>query len=414
MRDLEPQAVVGLEAPVVESSPTPRATGATGQIALVGEDDNIWVILADGSHLGAITSDASPNQLTYRYPTWSPDGQTLAFVELATDGGAPQKSALHFVAPGGSERRRVNTAFPPFYLSWSPTSDTLAFLSSGERGTLALRGVDVARGAREAATISEGQPFYFSWHPGGQRMLAHIGARELAFVGLGGDRERLDVEAGLFQAPHWSTDGERLAYVTGGESPDNVLVISDAAGDNAVPVAARPGLFTFNWSPDSRRLAYSFTEERVGLAAFGPLWVRDIATGQAWELSREPVLAFFWSPDASKLAFLRLDRPDTVPHAPQSAPLRQESPIWFRWHIWNGERTYPLARFAPSDSFLLDYVRYFDQYAQSISLWSPDSTTLLFAGTSDDGRAGIWTLPVEPGSRPHRIARGTLATWSPR
>ncbi|MGH2543865.1 MAG: hypothetical protein ACRDIB_13765, partial [Ardenticatenaceae bacterium] len=280
--------------------------------------------------------------------------------------------------------------------------------------TLALRAVDVAAGAQEATTVSEGAPFYFSWNPEGQRMLAHIGADELAFIHLDGSRERVDVDAGQFHAPHWSADGQRLAYVVEGEEREGTLLVRDAGGEQTLEIASQPGTFSLNWSPDSRRLAYSFTEEWTGLVAYGPLWVRDIGTGETRELSKEPVVAFFWSPDGSKLAFLRPELRDTAPRAPQTAPFRQQTLIWLRWHVWDGERTYPLVRFSPSQSFLLDYVRYFNQYAQSISLWSPDSRMLLFAGTSEDGRAGIWTLPVEPGSLPQRVARGTLATWAPR
>ncbi len=127
-----------------------------------------------------------------------------------------------------------------------------------------------------------------------------------------------------------------------------------------------------------------------------------------------PVVAFFWSPDGKKVAFLRPDQSGPANRSPEAAPLQQEERVWLRWHIWDGERTYPLARFSPTESFLLDYLRYFDQYAQSSSLWSPDSQTLLYAGTSEDGRAGIWTLPVAEKSTPQRVARGVLATWSPR
>ncbi|MDQ4074912.1 MAG: hypothetical protein M3220_01560 [Chloroflexota bacterium] len=385
----------------------------TGRIALVGEDGNIWTVSPDGKDLVAITDDASRSTQIYRYPTWSPDGRMLAFVELPQDAvPIPSDSALHLLATESGERQRIPTDFPPFYLYWSPTSEMLAFLSNWTTGGLALRMVDVAGDAHEVITIARGNPFYFSWNPDGAKMLAHIGGEELVLLDQDGHREPLDVEPGLFQAPHWSEDGERLAFVTEAEGTEDTLVVADASGENVAEVSSARGLFTFNWSPDNRRLAYSFTLQRIGLAGFGPLWVRDLEANRAWELSKMPVVAFFWSPDGKKVAFLRpeLRRRDQRP--PQASPPKQESRLWFRWHIWNGERTYPLARFSPTRSFLLDYLRYFDQYAQSVSLWSPDSQTLLYAGTGEDGRRGIWTLPVEESSTPQRIARGVLATWS--
>ncbi len=384
------------------------------RIALLGEDGNIQLVNADGSEPFSLTEDASQSR-SYRYPTWSPDGRSLAFVELSLEAeDTLTSSALHFVSMENEERRQITTTFPPFYLFWNPTSEALAFLSNSSTGSISLQMVEVQAGATEATAVMEGSPFYFSWSPNGERLFAHIGREQLTFMDRAGVLEPLDVTAGLFQAPHWTVDGQRLAFVSQGEGRDNILNVSDASGGEITEVTREEGLFTLNWSPDSQRIAYSYTRRTAGFAAFGPLWVRDVETGSAWELSKEPVVAFFWSPDGRSLAFLRPEQREPVERAPEAAPLRQEPQLWLRWHVWNGERTYPLVRFSPTQEFLLDYLRFFDQYAQSISLWSPDSQMLLYTGLSESGASGVWTLPIAENSTPRRVGRGVLATWSPR
>ena len=386
---------------------------ALNRLVVLAQDGNVLTMDPDGGNSVALTEDAAQGR-AYLYPTWSPDGRAVAFVELTVqEGEAAGASALHIVSQDGREARRIRTEFPPFYLFWSPTSETLAFLSNWASG-LALRMVDVAGGATEARTVGEGNPFYFSWEPGGQSLFAHIGNNDLTFLDTDGNRAPLDVAAGQFQAPHWSADGQRLAFVTEGENDQNTLNISDATGEQVRELASQRGPLSFNWSPDNDRLAYSHGTQQVGLAAFGPLWVVDVETNQSWELSKEPVVAFFWSPDGESVAFLRPEIHDPVERSPEAAPLRQNGQLWLRWHLWNGERTYPLDIFSPSEQFLLNYIRYFDQYAQSVSIWSPDSTHLLYAGLGEGGLDGIWTLPVAEGSTATRVTRGTLAAWSPR
>ena len=79
------------------------------------------------------------------------------------------------VQNSSQERRAVPVPFPPFYFSWSPTGEQLAYLSNWMRPgalSMALRVVEVGEPSGTARTVAEGQPFYFSWAPDGQRLLA--------------------------------------------------------------------------------------------------------------------------------------------------------------------------------------------------------------------------------------------------
>ena len=388
-----------------------EADSTDNRLVVLSTDGNIFTVSSDGENRVQLTDDASRKHL-YSYPTWSPDGSMIAFVEVIRE-NSDMRSALRVVSASGEVLQQVPTEFPAFYLYWNPLSEKLAFLSNWEND-MALRMLDVSAKAQEATTVREGMPFFFSWEPTGDKMLAHIGGDLLTFLQPSGEQEPLDVTTGPFQAPHWSHNGQKLAFVSQGDENEYILNVSDAQGEKVITLAARKGAFSFNWSPSNEHIAYSYTERNVGLASLGPLWVHDTETHRAWELSKSPVVAFFWSPDGKRLAFLRPEWHEPVQRAPEAAPLRQDPQPWLRWHIWDGEKTYPLTLFVPTDAFLDDYLRYFDQYAQSISLWSPDSQMLLYAGLSESGLSGIWVLPVEQNSQAELIASGILAGWSPR
>jgi hypothetical protein len=64
----------------------------------------------------------------------------------------------------------------------------------------------------------------------------------------------------------------------------------------------------------------------------------------------------------------------------------------------------------PPVSFFRDVLQFFDQYAQSLELWAPDSSAVALAGAID-GESGIWVIPVD-GSDPRLVSEGTWVAWS--
>jgi hypothetical protein len=96
-----------------------------------------------------------------------------------------------------------------------------------------------------------------------------------------------------------------------------------------------------------------------------------------------------------------------------------------RWNILSvadGEQ-WPLVDFVPSFDQVTVF-QFFDQYARSHTMWSPDSKSLVFAGRVAGGSLSA-SLGQQPASsiivigterRPtvDTIASGTLGLWSPR
>ena len=381
------QARLASEAGAVPESPANR-------VLIAGADGNLFLAAPDGSERFALTTDAS-NGRRYVQPTWAPDGQRIAWARL--DG---QRSFLETSRFDGSERTELAVPFLPFYIYWSPTSDRLAYLSnwmSLDQPSMALRLFDVVEGA--AKTLAEGAPFYFSWAPDGQRLLTHIGNERVEVQSIDGAQESLLISGGVFPAPQWAPDGERLVYATA-DTGSQRLIVTDTSGQELTELTDYPGRISFSLSGDGSRLAYVVTERESTSSTFGPLYVVDVESRRTRELTDNPVLAFYWSPAGDKLAYLGLEF--------------VQGRLGLRWYVWDGRQSTPYAAYFPSRTFLDSYLPFFDQYAQSHRVWSPDGDAFVFTGTLEDGRSGVWVQSVVEGSAPVLVGSGVFAAWSPR
>ena len=87
----------------------------------------------------------------------------------------------------------------------------------------------------------------------------------------------------------------------------SACLVTDLAGQPLQDLTDYDGRVSFLLSPDDRQLAYVATDAEMEASTLGPLYVVDVETRRTRELSDRPVLAFYWSPDGQKLAFLTLD-----------------------------------------------------------------------------------------------------------
>jgi TolB protein len=270
---------------------------------------------------------------------------------------------------------------------------------------MALRLVDyVAPENTAVKTLAAGQPFYFSWSPDGSQLLAHIDGERVEVYDVSTDEpgvQSLIISGGAFSAPQWAATGEKLVYAVA-DGQTQRLLLTDPAGQLLQNLTDYTRRVSFLLSPDNRHLAYVTTEMETQAGTLGPLYLVDIETRRTRELSEQPVLAFYWSPDGQKLAYLVLDRIG--------------GRVGLRWNVWDGDATREYAGFFPSRELLQNYLPFFDQYAQSHRIWSPDSDALVFAGTLEDGRTGVWVQAVDndEAAAPLSLGAGVSAIWSPR
>ena len=411
-------ATTALPSPAGTAAPD-LALASRGAIVVLGTDLSLSIVDARGRS----TPLAAAGESAPVFPAWSPDGTRIA----AVAGGSPE-SVVVFDArvPATGETvepvaifRRPDAA--PFYLSWAPEGRDVAFLAT-ESGDLSLRiapadGDAPLDGSGPGATIRVGNPFYFDWiEP--DRLVAHIGGGGddfLGEIGLDGAPLAPELEApGIFRSVVASPDRASVGFVRLADdgSGQVVAVARDGSNEHAMPVF---GAAAVAFHPGNRWLAAigpsELPAEPVGFP-FGPLRLLDAASGDVRTLLDGNVFGFWWSPDGATVAALRLQPAGPIALANAAAaapePASDEVRLLFVDVTTGNIRSESVVRL--SGLFVERVLPYFDQYALSHRLWSPDSTSFLLPVVRD-GAAQIAVMFA--GGDPPIMLDGAIGFWSP-
>jgi Tol biopolymer transport system component len=394
----QPSVIEPKPEPVVEAPPA-SASRLPGRLLIRTNDGGMLVVRPDASDPVAIV-DASAGGTVVQQATWSPDGERVAWSQIdAVEGQA--RARLVVAAPDGTARRGSPTPFPAFYLAWDPTSSRVAFLGGEQPFTL---GLVERRGDNGAKPLASGAPFYLSWAPEGDRLVTHVGPEGLDELTLDGDVTELDV-TGMLQAPSWSA-ADDIAYVIPAEQGESTLVVRDGQTGDVRDLARIDGAAYLVVSPDGARVAYHgrgpdeldfFDRSLPEVATDLGVSVAPLDGGKAVVATTEPALAWSWSPDGRTLAVLE--------------PIYGEGSIMFRWRLWSERGSFVTPAFAGSLGLLQD-AAFFTQFAQSTSMWAPDSSAFAFPADSPAGTM-VWVQPAERGAQPFAVGPGAWVAWSP-
>jgi TolB protein len=145
----------------------------------------------------------------------------------------------------------------------------------------------------------------------------------------------------------------------------------------------------------------------------------DAVTGEVTLLSRDLVAAFFWSPDGRYLATISLNQGlegDIVEgngRRTLGKANKQDHPeirlSLTLIDVTTGDRQ-RLLSFQPSVVFITQFLPYFDQYALSHRIWSPDSLAIVLPVVN--GRnSQVTVIPIN-GDPSRPIAEGNMPFWS--
>lgn len=399
-------------APPLEQLQRSDAAGLVAYVTLEGAP-----ALVDPSSGARVQLDLVPQRA--QFPAWSPDGSTVSVIATRSDG--PGLDLYRLDRPG-SQRAYVDAAAPPIYHGWSPGGTRLALLTS-DAGSLALRLIDIDAGgaAGDARRFAEGAPFFWDWSPDGDALLVHRNVMSAeAEVGITGlDAYVLDpsfAAPGAFQSPAFSPSGAWVSYATrdGGDTRRVVLerLVSDDAAERRRELP-HTGFTAFAWHPERDVLAVQ-RAVAGGPHAYGPIVTIDAERGDLEPLVDDLALAFWWSPDGARVAYLA-PVPAARPEREQQVMARVQSPngrMALRVvEVASGDLR-ELARFTPSPLFVTQYLPFFDQYARSHRLWSPASDALVLPVVDPTGGRVLRVYGLDGSAR--TLAPGDMPAWNVR
>jgi TolB protein len=407
-------------------APAPIDEASLGLIAYVGNDGNIYTTNREGKQSNAITLDANLNSAAgqskriYQYPTWSPDGQRLAFVRFILNESGPEASLISVLSNGKNPvNNYTSQSFQPFYLSWSPNSKNIAFLGNNTSGGLAQ--YLVAASGSDSKFIGSGQPYYWDWSPDNHALIVHIGGdssanpdARLAFIGLDGSnpKQELNLKPGSFDAPAWSPAGDVLALATQNDAGDDELILAGQDGKVKQALSKLSGQVAFAWSPQGVYLAYAVFDPAGSVPTIHLIMLDSTHPDLQNQVAEGELVAFFWSPDGQKIAYFILGS-SGGPLASLVGTVAQTTPstrLAVRVYDRISGDTKEVANFVPTVSFQ-QVLTFYSQYQRSSTIWSPDSQNLVLSGVDAAGENAIYTVGAD-GSKFQKIADGDLAFWS--
>jgi hypothetical protein len=388
--DSEPSTQPGVTAAATtEALPVDVAT-LPGRLVILDDDGNVVIVEPDGSNPAPITDD-SGSAAGYRQPSFSPVSDMVVWSEINAEGSGLGLSG------GDGARASVPMVAPPFFIFWSPDGNGIGVLHNSPAGTIDFELVDV--GGASSEVVAQGSPFYFSWNPDSSQVAAHANGNLLGTIDLEGEGADLGATATGYQAPHWIPAG--ILHLA-----EEGLELRQPGGEGQI-IATVPGPVSFVANRQGTHVAIqSFVDEEeappgvdVAISEIpsipgNEVVVLDIESGETSQVLASPSIGMFWSPNGESLLVL-----DPSVGAPEVGVL-----------LWRGGEVIEKSRIAPHPSLITDVLRFFDQYGQSLQLWSPDSAAFALPGAIAE-EPGIWVHLVA-GDDPVNVADGSWVAWS--
>jgi Tol biopolymer transport system component len=232
----------------------------------------LYLIDADGGDPVQLTNGEGAYQAA-----WSPDGRKLAFVSFRS-GLTFQELSVADASPGAASTILASYGQAPVGSpSWSPDGNRIAYhvvvsFFGGIVGEIYT--VPSTGGPPELLVSREVNGLSPSWSPDGSMILytSHAGDKDLWVIpASGGVPERLTDAPGIETGPQWSPDGSRIAFASDQAGNRDIWLMSTADGDPVRLTTSSDDEFSPSWAPDG--LAICLTRRMGGI---GDIWVLQL------------------------------------------------------------------------------------------------------------------------------------------
>ena len=374
------------------------------------EDDmpGLYTMKPDGSDRTLITRNGSS-------PTWSPDGDWLAFVRISYSDLGESSQLVLVGAEGGDEREllpksgtRLDSFSSP---AWSPDGKLIAFVSDG--GRIGLVTPDGEKGG-EFDLHATGMSL--SWSPDSSR-LAFDAFRDVkserrpvvVVLDLASGKETvLAGEQQGAQAPEWSPEGDQIAFLSITTRPQTTTSTTTTHSCGGEPSA------THLWSmrPDGTK-----AHRLVDGEFYGPLsWGRAAEAAPAPVADQPPAPAPVAEPQPAPVAENPPAAPEETPgpsvtSEPAPTPVAEttEQPAVGKGRI--AVRGSNGIYLVDPDNAAAQKVP--DTAAMVAPAWSPDDSLLAVEQVEKAGPSSIYTIRPDGTHAQLVLKNASAPSWSP-
>lgn len=263
---------------------------------------DVWVMNTDGSCKKKLVSlNVTPLDSN---PTISPDGEKICYF-------TPYGTGYHWV----KWKNETWTRFDYEPRVDRRNMDMLARETYADIFVMDANGGDKTKIASDIDLTCSGYSDLI-WSPNGKKILfqtstlsdnTHITNFDIRIVDAdGGNKKRLTDYPEYDMSPKWSSDGNKIAYISGNLSNFDIWTMNPDGSDKKQLTAGTP-VTDFDWSPDGSKIAYN------SLLTNDPK-AKEIRIMDADGSNKELLLSvpcnpsrvgmgLTWSPDGSKIAF---------------------------------------------------------------------------------------------------------------
>jgi Tol biopolymer transport system component len=238
---------------VAQVTPTPQVQNSyVGKIAFSGSgsknEEDIWVVNADGSDLQDITNSTD----VYEYePRWSWDGRQIVFTNLFTGN-------LFIINADGSGRKQITFSQENKDPSWSPDGEKIVYVVNGEPAQV-IQVLDLESQIITKIYTTTGYLYNPAYSPDGQKIVFSEGFNLFIMDATGGHIIQITHDAKAYTNPVWSPDGKRIIF-NGQPGPGSFvdLFVINADGSGLTNITNSQGYNQCpSWSPDGRKIAFA-------------------------------------------------------------------------------------------------------------------------------------------------------------
>ena len=235
------------------AQPHPAPDGELLAFNSSGQQEDIFVVQADGGGLRQLTDDSFQD----RAARWSPDGQRVAFYSDRSG-----KYEIWVINRDGSGLEQLTRSPGAHYPVWSPDGRRMAYSTHSPNGAFIFEtGTPWTEQTPRPlpALADKTQSFeIWSWSPDGRRLAGQRHLADLSHAGIGVHEvgaQQIEWLTDFGEWPVWMRDGRRLLFSYQGK-----LFVIDSASGNRHEILTLPqkSLGIVGLSPDNRTIYFTF------------------------------------------------------------------------------------------------------------------------------------------------------------